>query len=79
MQIKVLYFAQLSELAGQAEETVNIDDPSPEKLYEQLKASYTFPLAFDRVQVAINHQLSAHQTPLRDGDEIAFLPPMSGG
>ncbi|MGB0259419.1 MAG: MoaD/ThiS family protein [Coraliomargarita sp.] len=27
----------------------------------------------------MNHQLSAHEAELKDGDEIAFLPPMTGG
>ncbi|MGB0416792.1 MAG: MoaD/ThiS family protein [Coraliomargarita sp.] len=79
MQIKILYFAQLAELAGMTDERRELTDPSPASLYKQLQDEYGFPHAFDAIQVAINHQLSAHQEALQDGDEITFLPPMTGG
>lgn len=79
MTIKILYFAQLADLTGKTEETRTLSDPSPAQLYESLKAEYHLPHSFRQLQVAINHQLSAHETELKDGDEIAFLPPMTGG
>ena len=79
MQIQILYFAQLAELAGKASERRQLNDSSPAALYAQLQADYAFPHAFEAIQVAINHRLSAHQTALQDGDEITFLPPMTGG
>lgn len=79
MTVKVLYFAQLADLAGRTEESTELSGNAPEELYEILKTKYQFPHKFTQLQVAINHQLSAHETPLKDGDEIAFLPPMTGG
>ena len=79
MQIHIIYFAQLSDLAGKTEESLTIDHASPAKLYAKLKETYQFPHAFTQLQVAINHQLSAHETNLQDGDSIVFLPPMTGG
>ncbi|WPJ96021.1 MoaD/ThiS family protein [Coraliomargarita algicola] len=79
MQIHILYFAQLADLAGKTEESRSIDHNSPAELYANLKQSYNFPYEFKHLQVAINHQLSAHSTELKDGDSIAFLPPMTGG
>jgi len=79
MQIKILYFAQLADLAGKTEESRTLDNASPLALYAALKAEHHFPHEFTQLQVAINHQLSAHQTELKDGDSIAFLPPMTGG
>lgn len=79
MQIKILYFAQLADLIGKTEETRQLNDPSPAALYASLQESYRLPHSFDQLQVAINHQLSAHQTALKNGDSIAFLPPMTGG
>ncbi|MEO0510236.1 MAG: MoaD/ThiS family protein [Verrucomicrobiota bacterium] len=79
MNVKVLYFAQLADLAHKTEETLELEDPSAEALYNKLKSDYSFPHTFTQLQVAINHQLSAHKTPLEDGDQIAFLPPMTGG
>jgi len=79
MQIQILYFAQLADLAGKPEESRTIEDASPSTLYAALKETYHFPHEFTQLQVAINHQLSAHETALQDGDSIAFLPPMTGG
>ncbi len=79
MQIHILYFAQLADLAGKSEETRQLSKPSPAALYAELKSAYNFPHEFQQLQVAINHELSAHETELKDGDSIAFLPPMTGG
>lgn len=79
MKIQILYFAQLADLAGKTEETRELTDASPAALYAELKENFHFPHEFTQLQVAINHQLSAHETPLKDGDSIAFLPPMTGG
>lgn len=79
MQIQILYFAQLADLADKTQETRQVDDPSPAALYAELKEAYHFPHDYSQLQVAINHQLSAHATALKDGDSIAFLPPMTGG
>ena len=39
MKIKILYFAQLADLAQKSEETLHLDDPSPAQLYGRLQAS----------------------------------------
>jgi molybdopterin synthase sulfur carrier subunit len=31
------------------------------------------------VRVAVNHELVAADAPVREGDEIALLPPVTGG
>lgn len=79
MHLHILYFAQLADIAGKTEETIDSDESTPEQLYLKLSAQYAFPLSFEQIQVAINHQLSAHRNPLNEGDTIAFLPPMTGG
>ena len=79
MKVQILYFAQLADFAGKTEETRELANASPAKLYAELREAYRFPHEFNQLQVAINHQLSAHQTELNDGDTIAFLPPMTGG
>ena len=79
MKIKILYFAELAELAGKSEETKHVIDSSLCALYTDLRKTYNFNQEFTQLQVAVNHQLSAHNTELRDGDSVAFLPPMTGG
>ena len=79
MKIKILYFAQLAELAEKSEETRHVFDSSLCALYADLRKAYNFHQEFNQLQVAVNHQLSAHNTDLSDGDSVAFLPPMTGG
>ena len=80
MQIKILYFAQLAELAQKTEETRNFHaGKTVASLYAELQLAYNFPHEFAQIQVALNHQLSAHHSVLQPGDTLAFLPPMAGG
>ena len=79
MQIKILYFAQLADLAGKAEEVREFSSITVMELYKQLAQEYQLPHKFSQLQVAINHELCAHKKELNDGDSIAFLPPMTGG
>ena len=79
MRIKILYFAQLADLAGKAEEVREFSSNTAMELYKQLAQEYQLPHKFSQLQVAINHELCAHKKELNDGDSIAFLPPMTGG
>ena len=79
MKIKILYFAQLAELAEKSEETKHVFDSSLCALYADLKKTYNFKHEFTQLKVSENHQISSHNTELRDGDSVAFLPPMTGG
>ena len=79
MRIKILYFAQLADLAGKAEEVREFSSITVKELYKQLAQEYQLPHKFSQLQVAVNHELCAHKKELHDGDSIAFLPPMTGG
>ena len=79
MKIKIHYFAQFADLAQKSGEEMEISDPSPEQLYALLKERYGFPHDYNKIQVAVNHTIAAVGFSLNDGDEVAFLPPMTGG
>ena len=80
MHIKILYFAQLAELAQKTEETRMLQaGDTVASLYTELQKTYQCPHELAQIQVALNHQLSAHQASLQSGDTLAFLPPMAGG
>lgn len=81
IRIKVLFFGRLKDVAGQPEETLDLNEAST---IEQLFALYSqrFPeLAKYRSSVVAsrNREFAAWDTPLHSGDEVAFLPPVSGG
>lgn len=81
MVLRVLFFGQLKEIAGMGEESCLAPDGWR---LEELYASYAqrFPgLAKFRASVAasINQEYAPWDARPRAGDEIAFLPPVSGG
>lgn len=79
MRVEVTYFAMLREQAGVAEETVQCREGDAAQLYAQLRDSHGFSLERSRLRVAVNDAFADWDAPLRDGDRVAFIPPVSGG
>ncbi|HWG10172.1 MAG TPA: molybdopterin converting factor subunit 1 [Rhodanobacteraceae bacterium] len=79
MIITLRYFASLRDAAGCADERMASEAPTPRALYAQAVARHGFTLPLERLRVAVNGDFADADTPLRDGDEVAFLPPVSGG
>lgn len=78
-RIEVLYFASLAEQAGKDEERLSFDGDSLVALYQQLTERYNFRLAQHKIAVAINHEITDWDTPIQQGDIVAFIPPVAGG
>jgi molybdopterin converting factor subunit 1 len=79
IRIEVRYFAALREQAGRSDESRETSASTAAGLYAELAATYGFRLAADRVRVAINEKYEAMDTGLKAGDEVVFIPPVSGG
>ena len=79
MKVKLLYFASLADRAGRSEETRETSASNPRDLYAEVSRAHAFALAPERVRVAVNGALASWEHTLADGDEIVFLPPVSGG
>ncbi len=80
MQIRIRCFALLRELAVDREERSLPDGATVADAWTDLAAR--FPAVADHrpyVRAARNGAYTAWEAPLADGDEIAFLPPVSGG
>ncbi len=81
MKINVLLFASLRDIAGkgqlelEVEENCTVEDLS-KKLYELYPKVESFKSS---VRIALNQEFVEGDIELRDGDEIAYLPPVSGG
>jgi molybdopterin converting factor subunit 1 len=78
---RVLFFGRLKELVGVSEEAYELRDGVA---IEQIFADYAerFPqLAAFRSSVVASHnrEFATWETPVRSGDEVGFLPPVSGG
>jgi sulfur-carrier protein len=79
MKIKLLYFASLADRAGRSEEIVDTSAASPRALYDDVARTHGFAFAPERLRVAVNGAFVAWDRALADGDEVVFLPPVSGG
>jgi MoaD family protein len=72
-------FAAAREAAGT--DRVVLDGATVGDILEQAIASFGDPFAMvlERSRVWVNGQPAPDDTPLSDGDEVAVLPPVSGG
>lgn len=77
--IKVRYFAGLRELAGVSAEDVETKAATPRELYQELSAKYGFKLKEDLLKVSLNREYQPFDSLLKSGDELVFIPPVSGG
>lgn len=81
MRVTVRLFARLRDIAGAAELARDIAPGSTiGSVWQQLASEYPGLAPYERsVSSAVNADYTRMETPLSDGDEIAFLPPVSGG
>ena len=79
MRVEVLLFGSLREAVGAKELSVELPDgASVAALRARLAVSHA-PFARARLRVAVNRSFCEEGAALADGDEVAFLPPVSGG
>lgn len=81
MQVRVLYLGMLRELAGREREVVHLTDGSHlGDLFDQLRQSIPKLNEFrGAIALAVNYEYSDGRTVLRNDDEVALIPPVSGG
>ena len=77
--IKIEYFAELRERSGKSEEQINIPHQDSKKLYTHLKELYGFHSEWQKLRVAINHEIANWDQELIDGDVVVFIPKVAGG
>jgi len=77
-KLTVLYFASLRDAAGVASESVEAAGDL-RALYEALRERHAFALPVERLRVAVDGAFARWDDKVRDGSEVAFIPPVSGG
>jgi MoaE-MoaD fusion protein len=81
MRVRVLFFGILKDIVGLSEESVDIE---PNSTLASLFEAYSirFETLLDKrpsILFARNREFSTPETRLAENDEVAFLPPVSGG
>ena len=81
MQIKVKLFAAHRQLLGRREVEMQVAPGATiVDVWRQLKEQYpTMAHLSDTLLAARNHEYAALDSVVAEGDEIAFIPPVSGG
>ena len=81
MRVTVRLFARLRDLAGAGELTREISPPATVgTVWKALTAEMPALAAYEEtMSVAVNAEYARMAAPVQDGDEVAFLPPVSGG
>ena len=81
IRVKVLFFGRLKEIVRLEEDFAELSDAaSLEQLFAIYSARFPELIKYRGSLVASrNQEFAAWETPLRAGDEVAFLPPVSGG
>lgn len=78
VNVRILFFGELADLTGQKEVNEEHDKTWPEFMENVI---LKYPLLKDKkYKVALNRRIVNNDSiELKSGDEIAFLPPFSGG
>lgn len=77
MPITVKFFASLRETVGQAETAIEFNNDLDVKgVWQQVCDSVAMP---SNTLCAINMEYVELNSCLKDGDEVAFFPPVTGG
>ena len=79
--IKVVFFASLREAVGHAEMEISASSTNGlmTVLRGQLSADALTALSAENIRIAVNQELIEGDVDLVQGDEVAFLPPVTGG
>lgn len=81
----IKYFSWVKDIIGKSEETITVDSNinTPEKLIDFLiKQDERYKKAFQKrstIKVAKNKLYISKATEIKNDDEIAFFPPVTGG
>jgi sulfur-carrier protein len=81
MKIRLLFFAVLRDITGRSEDVLDLDEGARAiDVWQRLRDEH--PALRDYIQppmIAVNETYVSADEPLRDGDELAFIPPVAGG
>jgi len=78
MKVTIKYFGMIAETVGKSGEVLDLGPGvSVQKLKDQQTKKYQIADP-EAVQIAVNQDLNTN-SELKEGDEVAFLPPFAGG
>lgn len=81
MTVRLLFFAVLRDIAGtDARELALAEGTTASDVWQWMRGAYAALADYTQPpMIAVNESYAAPETVLRDGDELAFIPPVAGG
>jgi molybdopterin converting factor subunit 1 len=80
MRVRLLLFGVLKDQLGSAERDLELPEGSrASDLLDWLRQQAGETVPIRSLAVAVNQEYARPETELREGDEVALLPPVSGG
>lgn len=81
MNIKVKLFAAFREIVGAKEEDISLPDGTTVEglLDDYIRRFPALGRYRDHIILSVNREYGAPSRVLKEGDEVSFLPPVSGG
>lgn len=79
MKLHITYYAMFREQAGCSGETIETDSTDAIALFDRLKEKHGFSMSRLHVRLAVNDVFVDWHTPLKDRDQLVFIPPVAGG
>lgn len=76
--IRILLFAYLQEAVGEPEISVELSDYTVGQIKDWIEKKYP-KLSLQNMMAAVNEEFATDDMIVKDGDILAFIPPISGG
>lgn len=79
VEVTIRYFASMRDRAGKAVEQVATSAPDLDRLYHERDAELALGWPREHLRVSVNGAFADWSQAPAAGDEIVFIPPVSGG
>lgn len=81
LKVRVKLFASYKEKAGTSDIEMSLSDDATvsDAASELLRLYPSISGDTSRLMIAVNEEYQEHDYPLSENDEVAFIPPVSGG
>ena len=81
MKVRLFYFAVLRDITGKSEAELTLPEGTRAgEVWNSVRAEYDQLAAYEPAPlIAVNESYARADAILRDGDHLAFIPPVAGG
>ena len=79
MELNILLFGVAKDIIGGKTKSIKLSDNSVQGLKNQLFSDYPKLKGLNSIMVAVNNEYADDDLMLNSSDEVAIIPPVSGG